>query len=183
MSNELNRRTFIAATGALAAGALTACGGGGAPLPFVATEEGPDAVVPQSDTPPEIIEMLDEARAADPILASLDRTDFEQWTGEQFEIRQEGRGTISVNLVDVQDRSHEMTDETRSMGLREPFTARFHGPVDASAIGGRYTVSHPAMGDVVLYVHQGGTTAQTMSPEGEPVDSGPVRNVYELYFD
>ena len=179
--DDLNRRTFIAAAGAVVAGTLTGCGAGGGALPAgdLGSDPGGDGPPTVTPTGGDVIDILKEASEADPTLFYLTRTDFEVWTGETFELREAGAlESVTLELVAVQDRSHEMTPEARELGLREPFSVRLFASLDTDAPEGRYEVSHAGMGTVTVQVSDGGTTEDAIEPH-----VGPEMRVYELHFN
>ena len=174
---SLTRRTFLTVSGvALAAGTLAACGAAGGAVPLGETL----GELPAGDAPaaPGVSEGLELAPQADGTLWHLTRTDFEGWTGESFEMRPEGRESVVVDLVQVEDRSGAMTPEQRELGLREPFSVRFHAPLGTAEREGAYTLAHPAMGAVLVHVSDGGTTE-----DGDGLYVGPPAKVYELHFN
>jgi len=182
--DDLNRRTFIAAAGAVVAGTLTGCGaGGGLPATDLGSDLGGEGP-PVTPTGGDVIDILQEASEADPTLFHLTRANFEVWTGETFELREPGAlesvtlESVALELVGVEDRSHEMTPEARDLGLREPFSVRLLASLDTDAPEGRYDVSHPGMGTVTVQVSDGGTTEDSTQPH-----VGPEQRVYELHFN
>lgn len=181
--NELSRRSFLLAGGAVVAGGLVGCGGGGfAPLD-VGLDTGDDVpVAPASDDviviEEEILEAIDEARATDSTLAYMTRHDFDRWHDEAFEFTPEGGQAQTLVLGNVEDHSNLLNASAREYGLREPFSVQFYGPEPSNLPEGRHTITHPDMGEVIAHVIPQGSTADREGPlEGSP------EAVYEIFFN
>lgn len=175
---DLSRRTFLATAGAVAAaGTLIGCGGGGFVPGGLASDGGAD--LPLGDGLTSVAAQLEEARRSDPALWNLTRGDFEAWREESFDVATETGAHTPLELVDVLDRSDEMTPDSRALGLREPFSVCFHAPLQAETLpSGRHSLSHPAMGEVLVYIAESGTTEDAAVPY-----EGPEMRVYELHFN
>ena len=176
--DDLSRRTFLLAGGAVVTGALAGCGAGGGVEFDEAASTGGDTAPTLALPRDPLDEALTDARNADPTLAFLTRHDFDRWHGESFDLTNEGGDTIAVELVGVTDEAGLMNDESRERGLREPFSVQFFGPLAGEHEAGRFTLTHPDMGEVVTYVaYQGTTEDLDQRPEGGD------RSVYGLHFN
>lgn len=135
----INRRTFIAASGAAAAGSLLAgCGGGGlAPLADTAGTVPGGAVHPVSEPPS--------------VVADLSFEHFETLVGETFVFENQQGDGGPLELADVTN-EEDLANYPPEMAFREPFTLVFHGERDLLPGEGRYDVTHPDFGVFELHI-------------------------------
>ena len=169
--DEISRRTFLVAGGAVVAGAMAGCGAAGGAEPIATT--GGD-VAPTGDA---IDEAIAAAIDANPTLGHLTRHDFDRWHGESFDLMNGEGETIQIELVHVTDNSHHVSPETRERGLREPFAVQFLGPPEENHPDGLHTVTHSDMGAILAHVvYQG----PQQDENGDVI--APARTVYEIFF-
>lgn len=179
--DELSRRTFLLAGGAAMAGAVVGCGGAGISVDATLPSDpgGDQEVTPTLALPRDpMAEALDAARDANPTLAFLTRHDFDRWHGESFDLTNAAGDTITVELIAVHDESALMNADSRELGLREPFSVQFFGPLAGDHQEGPYTVAHPDMGRIDTFVCYQGTTE-----ESDERPAGGDHSVYALYFN
>ncbi|HEX8283562.1 MAG TPA: hypothetical protein VF588_09415 [Pyrinomonadaceae bacterium] len=80
--------------------------------------------------------------------AKLTAEEFKRHLGTKFAVRVEAPKPIELELTEVKDYRPQSSEPT---GM-ERFSLYFHGPGDIMINQGTFTLDHPSMGEVVLFM-------------------------------
>lgn len=87
------------------------------------------------------------------MIEKVKKEDFEHHLNSVFEVCPEGVGMVTIELIEVAD---------KSSGTLDAFSLLFKGGADAAFSHNTHTVRHPVMGELALFlgpVHTGKTDA------------------------
>jgi hypothetical protein len=73
----------------------------------------------------------------------LHKADFDPYINDKFEVHTDSIGVVEVELIEITDTGKD---------YMECFSLIFKGPMDKGFIQKIYTVKHPEMGELVLFL-------------------------------
>jgi len=106
--------------------------------------------------------------AEEPEILSLES--FQKHVGTVFTVVV-GEAEVELKLQEIKDQSHlaGVGPDGNPIGIRSPFTLTFSGPKEVPLPQATYTLTHPAMGELALFM--------------KPFHESPEAYYYEVIFN
>jgi hypothetical protein len=87
---------------------------------------------------------------------ALRRSDFQPFLRQMFSVRMEGAAPVEIELLEIDD---------RNTAVMESFALLFRGPKDRVFQQNSYRLSHPGMGEFILFLGPVAVTAESVHYE------------------